>query len=142
MTIILKQAKAILCISTITLLFGCAEQTIFKNIPILEDVEVFLAEQIHSASNESDKNIEAISEEKYIENKRPTEPGDIVAIHEHDSEKKYDVRVDKIFHAASNRLCIYFHEPNKPKRKEPSGLACLGDDRRWIKIPLRIIKNT
>lgn len=135
-----RYARTIFCVSTVVLFSACAKQTIFRNIPILEDVEIFFAEQIHSAANENDHHAKKIDEPILIKNKSSPESGDIVTIHEHDSEKTYDVTVEKIFHAASNRRCLYFHEPNQPKRKEPTGLACLNDVYLWIRIPAKILK--
>jgi len=138
MTLNIKQFKTMLCISTISLVFGCAGQPMFEGVPLLGNVEAFLAGHKQPVSNEQEERAQANTNE----HKLPPKAGDIVRVHEHDSEAAYDVNAEKVFHAASNRLCIYFHEPDKPKRKEPSGLACLRDDGLWISIPLRIIKNT
>lgn len=135
---LIQHIKEIFCISLFILLFGCAEQPIFKGIPLLEEVEIFIAEQMQPVSGEQDNNVQINN----LENKSPPEPGDMVTIHQRDSEEIYDVKVEKIFHAASGRLCIYFFEPDKPKGRDPAGLACLSDDYHWIKIPLKIIKNS
>jgi hypothetical protein len=134
----MKRIYAISCICLFMLLAGCAEQLVFKDIPILEDVEKFLAEQMQPELNEQKKNVQ----ENTTENKSPPKPGDMISIHQHNSEVIYEVSVEKTFHAASGRLCIYFFEPGKQKAKDPTGLACLNDDQRWIAIPLKVIKST
>ena len=138
MTLNIKQFKTILCISTITLLFGCAGQPMFEGVPLLGNVEAFLAGQKQPVSDEQEERAQTNTKEY----KLPSKAGDIVRVHEHNSEAVYDVSAEKVFNAASGRLCIYYHEPGMPQGKDPNGLACRSDDLRWIKIPLKIIRNT
>ena len=55
---LIQHIKEIFCISLFILLFGCAEQPIFKGIPLLEEVEIFIAKQMQPVSGEQDNNVQ------------------------------------------------------------------------------------
>lgn len=113
---------------------GCANQSYFENVPVLGGVERFFEQRVKKPTGAPPS---GELTEPQVDQALPV-AGDIVTIFDPASERETSVIFDRVYRAASDRLCSYHFSANADLTGDADGLSCQDNNGRWTRIPLKV----